>query len=362
MPYEHVDLLPHNATALERLLASVDDPLGAQADDWASIRDADWNPPDGFLPFLIWQYGLGALTPYHSNLRDLIQQGILWQRVLGTPGAVYKAISWIGYDGSVENFPPRRRRWNLWMLDLAEVRTREVPDLGQIEDLANLSDPARSEFWRGFSGYDVRAVEWSRNKWSDVRWSSYSGGRLHADGAKWSFGRQHDFAHAVTSAEFGSIGTWVSPGDPLSWGGNRWLPDVSWDSSSADARIAILADQLSAPGWFKFSDAHGVIGYRRARFRRLVGPAVDGEFEIGGARYSAGATPSGALIEALTDFGDGAGRTATSLCIVIGGGPSEFPGQLWSSALSGGAEIALGATSIEFSHTVRERVRVLLTF
>ena len=96
------DLLPGNATAWERALGDALDTNLSVSSAIAAIRGTKLlAPPPSFLPFLIYEYGLGELTPFVPNLYELIAEGIDWQRVRGTPAAIDLALEWLEYAGSI---------------------------------------------------------------------------------------------------------------------------------------------------------------------------------------------------------------------------------------------------------------------
>ncbi|WP_336801809.1 phage tail protein [Kaistia sp. MMO-174] len=367
-----VDLLPPEATAFERALSEAIDITPRVDGAISSLYGIKFTPPPPLLPFLVYEYGLGELTPYVPNLYDLLKEGVAWTRVRGTPAAVERALGWLGYTAAIEEAAVRRARWNLFQLALDRVRDDE-DDLDPIDGVANLSTPLRSVFWRGFAGYDIRPLEYSRNRWSQTRWSSSSGARLRADGAKWSFGRTYPFDHTMTEAELKTLGVWVDPpaeGEDVepAWLDIEW-PDIAWNEFG-NARSALML--LSVPNgtaWACFRDAGGsVIGYRRAKVQQRVAVDPTGPYQFGGLRFAA--VPTGAemmLVEALTDFGEGYGSTAASVSLILAAEPADpaRPGALWLGPGELGAglpEIAVTPLDIEFGRTVRERVRFLLRF
>ena len=183
-------LLPSNATPFEKALSLSTDVIPRVG--WATMEMRGLkirNPPPSFLPFLLYEYGLGPISRFFDDPGECIAEGIAWQRVRGTQDAITRALGWNGYGGEHENFPVRRRRWNLFMLEMDRIRDVEEPDLDEIEYLADLSVCLRSHFWRGFRAYDLRALDYSRTRWSQSLYSTYSGARIRANGAKWSFGR-----------------------------------------------------------------------------------------------------------------------------------------------------------------------------
>lgn len=371
---DHVRLLPSNATPLELALAEVNDPFAGLGDSFNSISAADYAPPPDFLPFLVWQYGLGELSPYVPNLFNLIRDGLRWQRVRGTPAALALGLGFVGYSGALEEEPTRRLRWNRFQIALDRIRDSET-DLDRINGIADLSPPVRSQFFRGFAGYDVRAAETSYGKTSATLLSNYSGVRLRADGAKWSFGRQYDLPVQMSQSALTALGVWLDPipdttGGPWAAMHRPWLAEhVAWSLPSARARrITILTGVYGSPRrtvYVKLKNAAGgVIGYARA-ITQLVSVDSGGVYSVGGDRYKVdAATPERLLVSALTGFGDGFGSTATTASVVFDPtfAPTTKPGALWvpSGGLSGGIEDAQTTISISFGQTVRERINFLL--
>lgn len=396
----HVPVLPSNATDFELAIAAVDDPHARLADAVEAIRAADRAPPTPFLPYLIWEYGLGELTPYVPNVYALIAEGVRWQRVRGTSAAVVKALAWLGYAGALEWEPTRRRWWNGVQLALGRLRDAEEPDLDRIEGLMGLSLPFRSDFLRGFYGYDVRAVETGWTRLSAGMLSDWSGARLHpqgiaphrqnAWGAKWSFGRSWTVDLDAAEIDLRALGVWIpdTAASPtwssltVPWTGNTNL----W-TAGADVirRRAISAALDGRRCWVRFEDGDGIIGHARARVR-AVAPAVGGEYQIAGEGWTSRTEATTAvLVSALTRFGDGAGRTATRMGLLFDAEPEPGlkPAIPWAEAdeLVGGTMVAtvIGpgplpwfdspepdrlvaetACSIPFGRTVREQVRFLL--
>ena len=366
-------LLPSRSTPLERALSQSIDVYARLDDGISSMRGIKLrNPPPSWLPFLVYEYGLGELTPYVPNLYDLIDEGIRWQRVRGTPASVFRALRWLGYAAATDEAPPRRRYWNMLQLALDRVRDDEA-DLIRIDGVTTLSLPKRSTFWRGYHGYDVRAIEAGRTRWGQTLWGSFSGARIPQSDVKWSFGRRYETDHALTDAELQALGVWLDPVDESDggwqWGPFPW-PALPWSSSAATVRsAAMLAAMPAGPVFAVFRDAAGdVIGYRRARARWPVQPALDGIYSVGGNRWAV--RPTGATrlyVEAMTDFGDGDGSTAASVGLVFGAAPVAGlkPGALWLPAdglIPAGPIVAEAPVNIEFGRTVRERVCWLLRF
>jgi hypothetical protein len=369
----HVDLLPDSATPWMRMLAENRDPIRTTGPQFDGVRFAATFQPPQFLPWIIWQYGLGELTPYVPALNQLIDEGVRWQRVRGTPAAIYQGLAWIGYAGTLEESAARRKRWNRFQLHLSRVRDNDLPDLGRIDGIVSLSPPARSRFSRGFRGYDIRAAETSYQRTSGSLTSDHSGVYLPGIGAKWSFGRRYEAAHAMTETELTDLGTWIEPvtsGDLWADADYLWADaDFAWAFPAAIARRNAIAAALIASGtpYIRFRAAGGaIIGHARA-IAHGVTPALAGDYAFGSGGYDVTSTEvTGLMVLARTPFGAGAGQTATSMSIVFDGARAVGidPGALWvpSSGITGGVEVAATTVSIPFGLTVRERPVFLLTF
>lgn len=387
------DLLPTNATAFEEAAAAATDVFGRLELPVDAIPLAKLvSPPESYLPFLAHEYGLGPITPYVPDLASLIDEGVDWTRVRGTPASVAQALGWVGFTGDLVEAPAHRARWHLFDLALAAHWGDEPVDLAAIAAVVGLSVPVRSHFWRGFHGYDVRPVDWSYTRWGDAAYSRSAGVRLDADGPIWSFGRTYDFDGTLGEADLTALGAWSAEigGTPPGW------DDVSWDASAtkwsmlgeADRAAAIAADLAAQPVWAVFRDPGGsVLGYRKARVARGVALSGGGLYAVGPNRYAPSDLPDGFYLEFLTAFGEGYGATAAATGLLFDAIPADTakPGLQWAGPgeLTGGVEVALdgtltaydpsgaasvdtnpaGATTeIEFGQTTRERVRLFLTF
>lgn len=367
-----IDLLPPNASLLERSLAEVSDIYARTDEAISSMRRLKLgNPPPPLLPFLIYEYGLGELSPFVPSLYELLADGVQWQRVRGTPAAVAMALGWLGYAAEIEEAAVRRAYWNLFQLAMARIRDNE-DDLIRIEGVTGLSVPLRSVFWRGYHGYDVRAVESDWTRLDGTLLETYSGARVDPGIVKWSYGRRYEIDHEMTEDELTDLGVWIEElegDDDLTWVDAPW-PDEPWVNTDARIRRQLMLASI-APGyaWAVFRDADGeVIGSRRARARRAVAPATGGPYKHGGISY-APVTDGGEimLVDVLTGFGDGYGATAASVSFVLTATPPPpfRAGALWLPGVhvdAAATEVATTEINIEFGRTVREHVCALLRF
>lgn len=374
MAYEHQDILPSNATALELAFAAARDPQVRLADPFEGLRLAapHRSPPPAFLPFLVWQLGLGELTPYLPNLYSLIAEGVAWQRVCGTPGSVRMGFDWLGYDCTVHNHPVRRRYWNKFQTELDRVRDEDEPDLERLAGIGQLSVPERSIYWRGWKGWNVPPAEGGWSKFGGSIFGNDSGVRIPNVAPKWSFGRNYSITQDMSEAELTAIGEWipeVPEGDLWVDADYPWVSaDFLWNIAAAVARRASIALGLAQEAvWVHFRDGEGAtIGYRKAAILPVKAVGSGGVYSIGGQQYAIDReTPQAAMVFCRTGFGDGDGEVSATAAVCFGGAPIGVPGgRLWLSPgqLAGGTETAPQTLAIEFGATVRERVLFLMRF
>jgi len=191
-------LLPANATPLEQALSLATDPLTRLALPADAIRQFKTEPSDPLLPWLIWEYGLGELLPYLPEPRQAIAEGILWQRLRGTPAALATALSWIGMRATVEQEPPGVH-FAEFQLDPGQVLDSDTA-IANLIAIARLSAPARSRLSRLYHGHDLRRVVLDESRLGEALLSDHSGVFWRDGQTKLSFGR--GFAqHALASGQ-----------------------------------------------------------------------------------------------------------------------------------------------------------------
>ncbi|ADZ72400.1 phage protein gp27 [Polymorphum gilvum] len=381
----HIDpagsLLPSNATALECGIDLAGADLAARI---APGVDAipGWklvNPQPALAAWLVYEYGLGALSAFIPNVFDLLEEGIRWERLRGTHAGMAAGLGFVGYSADLVDPPARRLAWADYRLTLDRVRDEEG-DLARIAGIARLSQPARSQFRRGVHGYDVAAAEASWTRLSDCMVGDDSGVHVEATdglaGPKWSFGRAHEAEVTLSQAELEALGIWIDDdgSGSLSWSD---LP-VAWSTvtntwselGSAGARVRQMAAALAARGaYLGFYDTGGaLIGARRCRCFAQVAPAgAAGLYGVLGHGWSPGATGEALAAIALTGFGDGDGARAVEAALLVAATPLDpaTPGKIWL----GPGEIhtphaPVGRTSVDirFGKTVRERIGLLVRF
>jgi hypothetical protein len=366
-------LPPRSSTALERSFeqASAPEPRLVDAIDAVTTVMQDRRP--GWVPFLLWEYGLAPLTAFVPDTDQLLDEGQFWQLERGTLAGLARGLGWLDVAAVVEEEPTRRAWWNAFQLALAELPASDDPLLARIERIADLSSPLRSDFRRAFHAYDARALDADETQLDETMLDDESGVRLHSDGPLWSFGRSSEGIHSLTQSEGEALGIWIAPvsGSPLTWADitAAWEDvTVPWASSADVQRRVVMANDLAGQGaWAALRRADAsVIGYRRARALSPVSPAPGGPYRVGDTEYAPILSGEDLYVEAHTEFGDGAGSTATSLSFIFGAtlAAGVPPGALWLQAgdLVGGVEIAARAVSIPLRPTVRERLKLLVRF
>ena len=187
------DLLPPNATLLERSLSVSTDLLTRLAGDAEALASFKTDPANSLLPWLIWEYGLGELLPYLPEPRRAIAEGIRWQRLRGTPAALTTALSWIGATATVEQETP-----GIHFAEFQFDPGRVLDDDGQIANLiaiARLSAPARSRLSRIYHGWDLRRVVLDESRLGEALLSDHSGVFWRDGLTKLSFGRVRQWAN-----------------------------------------------------------------------------------------------------------------------------------------------------------------------
>ena len=182
-------LLPANATRLEQALSLATDSLSRLALPVDAIRQFKTDPSDPLLPWLIWEYGLGELLPYLPQPRQAIAEGILWQRLRGTPAALSTALAWIGIHARIEQEPPGVH-FAEFQLDPGRVLDTDQT-IADVRAVASLSAPARSRLARLYHGHDLRRLQLDHSVLGEALLSDDSGVRHPDHDTRLSFGRTH---------------------------------------------------------------------------------------------------------------------------------------------------------------------------
>lgn len=337
------------------------------------ITSAKENPPPSFLPFLVYEFGLGMLTPYVDNVYDVLSEGVKWFRIRGTYGGLKKGLSFIGITATAEPAWHGRTWWNSCQLRFPELPANDNPLLPRIEGITRLSLPFRSDLRRGVHGYDIQPLEAETTRLDDSHLDVESGTRISEGGTVWSFGRSSEFRHTLSEEEGTDIGNWIEPPDQA---GTPWVTmsylwataAVLWAENPDSQRRSLMAAWFTTRVlWATFRDEDGeVIGHRRCRAVHAVDFQVTGRYSIGTDRYQPIAAGRSVYIEAMTDFGDADGVVAETVEITVGAtlASGVKPGRLWlePDELVGGDAIAVQDVALPLRRTVRDRVKWLLEF
>lgn len=330
-------------------------------------------PLPSFIPFLVWEFGLGMLTPYVPNLYELIYEGVRWFRLRGTYAGVEKGLSFINVTAALEPAWHGRAWWNSNQLRLSELPGSDTPALERIEGVTKLSLPFRSDFRRGVFGYDVQPVELDASPLDGAHVDRESGVAYGTTTAIWSFGRTTELEHTLTEAEGTALGNWVAPptGASLKWGDMQFAwatASFPWSANPATQRRVLMAQWFAGrQAYLRLRRGDGtVIGYRRCRVVCGCSPEAGGVYSHGGTFYSPSENGQQVYFEARTDFGDASGETASMVDLIISGSPAAgVPGgRLWLSPneLTGGIAIAAKPVSIPLRETVRDQFKFMLRF
>lgn len=367
-------LLPTSSTIWEGCLADAMPVSGAVQSAITAMRGVKLvSPRVEMLPFLIWEYGLGELTPYVPNLYSLIQEGIAWQRVRGTASSIAIGLAWIGYSATLEEAWTGRRFWNSFQLRFPSLPAQDDPDLERIEGITKLSVPKRSVLRRGVYVYDVGPTEADHTRLDNSMLDFESGIAVTEAGSLWSFGRAVEFTHLFTEADGTLLGNWLAPvvDGALAWSeiDTPWVDaNFAWSEDPVIARAILLATWFSGKvSYVRLRDGAGnVIGYRRSRAMRPVSLSPAGVYQIGSDRFDPNDSGSRVYIDAMTQFDDVDGVDCTELALVFNAtlAPGVRSGKLWlgPDELVGGDVIAAQAVSIPLRRTVREQFKFMLRF
>lgn len=190
-------ILPPSATVAERSLEAAAGDRPALPASILRLLECKENPTDDALLALVWEYGLEELMPFIADLRELISEGLAWQRIRGTPASIEQAFGWVGEGAAtVENEEPDGVHWHEFQIDPGYTPNGPY-DTDRLKRLAAISAPVGTKLARLFHGYDVRRLVLSDSEYGTFL-SDYSGVR-DADGLCLSFGRTQ-YASAAAPA------------------------------------------------------------------------------------------------------------------------------------------------------------------
>ena len=366
---------PNNATPLEKNFEETGKArLDMVNSAVPSIRTAKHvTRPPSFLPFLVYEFGLGQLTPYVPNIYNLLDEGVRWQRLRGTYAGVAKGLSFLSLTATVIPAWSGREWWNSAQLNFNTLPENDSPLLNRIEGITELSLPKRSDFRRGVHVYDAQPLECDGSCLDHSLLEFESGTRIRQDGALWSFGRVTEIEHVLTEEEGNAIGNWLAPTeeDGIKWT-DMTYPWVTaaflWASNPAAQRRSLLASWFADKRLFAtLRDSNGdIIGHRACRAVWPVNEAVNGVYSFAGKSYRPDNGGQSVYIEALTEFDQVTAIIAASVELTVGASLADgVPlGRSWLAVeeLIGGTPIAVAKVNLPLRHTVREQIKFHMRF
>lgn len=360
----NVSILPSSSTDFERTLEEACDVVDILRPAIAEIAGIKFHRPlnPSVAPSLVIEYGLGPIAEFFDAIEELIDQGRPWQAIRGTPHAKHLALAWIGYDAiSIEDQNPGRRRWHLQTIHMGELPTAQTEDerLAKAEYLVDLSNRARTVFFRGYHGYDVRALRFGKSTWGNAIWGDSSGVRINGGEVKWSHGRTHAITGKISSTFYATLGINFVNGDQPTWNSQAitWeTPGISWDGvTDADAVRAWFVQRQRI--FFDLRDQSGLtVGYARCfDLTEITGTAG----YTNGKRYMRAA--------AVVPFGASPGAVVASVGIVTGGvlAAGAKAGRRWFAPeeltfSAGKLELISNPLAIDLMKTCRELITVVM--
>ncbi|TQF71846.1 phage tail protein [Pseudoalteromonas luteoviolacea] len=220
------------------------------------LRGFKSHPKQSLLPWLVWEYGLGALVPYLDDLDQVLQQGLAWQRIRGTQKSLEMAFDWLGFSISDVEESQSYRHFYRYQCHLNQLP--KLDDVERMAQLAELSAPARSELVRVTYQLDLRELKLSSSTFGTLL-SDHSGYRHRLKNGKLlriSTQRFHDaFVDApgavVSARERKQNCNWQSYSSQVL--GSMRLSEpfaYSFDSVNAHSRQTSRAYTLGQAMWF----------------------------------------------------------------------------------------------------------------
>lgn len=255
------DLLPPNATDLERDFSRSTSSLVRAGGPVPIIRTAKrTNIPDDVVPWLIYEYGLGELLPYLDDQRLILSEGVLWQRIRGTPESVSIALGWIGLDAWVEEPEAGTTRWSEYMIGMVEPR-ESFQTIAAIVGISRISSPVRSRLQRIYS------IDWDFRRFV-LDDSLLSSGALLSD---------HSGVRLGTAAVTGLI--WdFNPWREVPWGEPGDTSLAGWPQISYGRTVETLIEPDSIVGLMRTDLAENV-AYPETTFR-LSHSIIDDDWHV----------------------------------------------------------------------------------
>jgi hypothetical protein len=178
-------LLPSNATQLESSLEQAF--TGAfNPDEFRGFKFKAESVPYLFND-LVYEYGLEAVSLWLEDSAEILREGLLFQRLRGTPVAMKMALKWTGLEDVIVEEEPSGEHFAEFQLGLEGIPYNFSIDA--IKALADMAKPVRARLTRLYNSlYDRRHLILDQNQYGDLL-SDYSGIR-DSDDLQISFGRE----------------------------------------------------------------------------------------------------------------------------------------------------------------------------
>ncbi|MDK2594650.1 phage tail protein [Pseudoalteromonas obscura] len=167
-------LLPYNHSTLQEAIVKHGQLESVLGEGIQLLRGFKSHPKQSLLPWLIWEYGLGALVPYLDDLDQVLQQGLAWQRIRGTRKSLEMAYGWLGF--SIADVEESRSYRHFYRYQCHLEQLPILNDAERMAQLAELSAPARSELTRITYKLDIRDLTLSAKPFGTLL-SDHSGFR-----------------------------------------------------------------------------------------------------------------------------------------------------------------------------------------
>ncbi len=228
-------ILPPNALKQEQILAGIIN----YSLDVNSLRGFKFNSKTEILPWLIAEYGLGEILswlPEHKKStkikferlndkslksaleklvyysleqdpKEVIQNGIKFQHLRGTPQSLKMALRWANIDNITIQEESPGKHFAEFQIGISDVPNDFFVD--SVIALAKLSAPARSRLMRIFNDYyNAQRFILDESIFGDLL-SDYSGVKIAKEGPVLSFGRKNSFELKIGNPRF-KFGTFRS--------------------------------------------------------------------------------------------------------------------------------------------------------
>lgn len=156
LPFE-AGLLPSSATPY---MLALEEASRLPEELWralAKVADVKRDLPDEAIPFLIWEHGLEEVVPWVPDLRQVLRDGRVWQRLRGTPSSIAMALSWIETHADAIEEETEGTWWDLFQLRCARPLPAAMREATTA--LVRLSKPTHMDCVRLYSPqYDLRPL------------------------------------------------------------------------------------------------------------------------------------------------------------------------------------------------------------